>query len=77
MSSRCSTLHKHDLVSFYFDIATIEYNGLRGYHSLEAAAMADVTLLSEGRHPPGNIYSLMKSELRLYSSYLSSGIDMN
>lgn len=39
--------------------------------------MADVTRLSEGRHPPGNIYSFMKSELRLYSSYLSSGIDIN
>lgn len=39
--------------------------------------MADVTRLSEGKHPPGNIYSLIKSELRRYSSYLSSGIDMN
>lgn len=47
------------------------------YQNLEAVAMADVTLLSEGRQPPGNIYSLIKSELRLYSSYLSSGIDMN
>nr|GMD65607.1 hypothetical protein Iba_chr12cCG7000 [Ipomoea batatas] len=42
------------------------------YKSLEEAAMADVTLLREGRHPPGNIYSFMKSELCLYSSYLSS-----
>lgn len=47
------------------------------YQSLDAAAMADVTRLSEGKHPPGNIYSLIKSELRRYSSYLSSGIDMN
>lgn len=39
--------------------------------------MADVTLLREGRHPPGKMYSLMKSELLLYSSYRSSGIDMN
>jgi hypothetical protein len=39
--------------------------------------MADVILVNEGKHPPGNIYSLIKSELFLYSSYLSSGIDMN
>lgn len=41
---------------------------LYSYQSLEATAIADVTLLSEGRHPPGNIYSFMKSELCLYSS---------
>jgi hypothetical protein len=40
-------------------------------------AMADVILVNEGKHPPGKIYSLIKSELCLYSSYLSSGIDMN
>lgn len=39
--------------------------------------MADVILVNEGKHPPGKIYSLIKSELCLYSSYLSSGIDMN
>lgn len=38
------------------------------YHSLDAALMADVILVNEGRHPPGNMYSLIKSELRLYSS---------
>lgn len=52
-------------------------NSLDSYHSLDEAAMADVTLLSEGKHPPGNIYSFIKSELRLYSSYRSSGIDIN
>ena len=29
--------------------------------------MADVTLLNEGMHAPGNIYSFTKSELRLCS----------
>ena len=47
------------------------------YHSLDEVAMADVILVNEGKHPPGKIYSLIKSELCLYSSYLSSGIDMN
>lgn len=50
---------------------------VKPYQSLDAAAMADVTLLNEGRHPPGKMYSLIKSELLLYSSYLSSGMDMN
>lgn len=50
---------------------------IRSYQSLELVAIADVTWLSEGRHPPGNMYSFMKSELCLYSLYLSSGIDMN
>ena len=40
----------------------------RLYHSLEEDAMAEVTLAKEGRHPPGNMYSFMKSELSLYSS---------
>jgi len=47
------------------------------YQSLDEAAIADVTWLKEGIHPPGKMYSFMKSELRLYSSYRSSGIDMN
>ena len=47
------------------------------YQSLDAADMADVIRASEGRQPPGKMYSLMKSELRLYSSYRSSGIEMN
>ena len=47
------------------------------YQSLDAVAMAVVTLLNEGKHPPGKMYSFIKSELLLYSSYLSSGIDMN
>jgi hypothetical protein len=38
------------------------------YQSLDAEAMADVIRLNEGRHPPGKIYSFIKSELRLYSS---------
>jgi len=29
--------------------------------------MAEVTLAKEGTHAPGNMYSLMKSELSLYS----------
>lgn len=53
------------------------YRMISANQSLDAAAIADVTLLKEGRHPPGKIYSLMKSELLLYSSYLSSGIDIN
>jgi len=47
------------------------------YHSLDAAAMADVTRLSAGKHPPGNIYSFMKSEFCMYSEYLTSGVEMN
>lgn len=47
------------------------------YQSLDEEAIADVILLNEGRHPPGKIYSLIKSELCLYSLYRSSGIDMN
>jgi len=47
------------------------------YQSLDAADMADVIRANEGRQPPGKMYSLMKSELRLYSSYRSSGIEMN
>jgi hypothetical protein len=39
--------------------------------------MAEVILLREGRQPPGKMYSFMKSELLLYSSYLSSGMDIN
>jgi hypothetical protein len=45
--------------------------------SLDAADMADVIRAKEGRQPPGKMYSLMKSELRLYSSYRSSGIEIN
>lgn len=37
----------------------------RSYQSLEEAAMADITLPNEGRHPPGNIYSFMKPVPRL------------
>lgn len=47
------------------------------YQRPDDATIADVTLLSEGKQPPGNMYSFIKSELRLYSSYLLSGIDMN
>eukprot|EP01018_Ginkgo_biloba_P030455 Gb_06584 [translate_table: standard] len=47
------------------------------HQNLDAAAMAEVVLLKEGTHAPGKIYSLMKSELLLYSLYLSSGIDEN
>lgn len=47
------------------------------YQSLDAADMADVIRAKEGRQPPGKMYSFMKSELLLYSSYRSSGIDMN
>ncbi|GFP83398.1 probable fatty acid methyltransferase [Phtheirospermum japonicum] len=45
--------------------------------SLDPAAMADITWLSDGTHPPGKIYSLMKPGLSLDSSYFSSAIDMN
>jgi len=38
------------------------------YHSLDAAAIADVTLLKEGMQQPGKIYSFINSELRLYAS---------
>ncbi|GJU00734.1 hypothetical protein Tco_1111072 [Tanacetum coccineum] len=37
--------------------------------SLNEAAMADVTVLREGKQL-GNMYSFIKSELRMYSSYL-------
>jgi hypothetical protein len=37
-------------------------------HSLEEEAMAEVTLAKEGRHPPGNMYSVMKPEVSLLSS---------
>lgn len=47
------------------------------YHNLEEVDMAEVILLKEGRQPPGKMYSFMKSELNLYSSYLSSGMDIN
>ena len=47
------------------------------YQSLDEEAMADVTLLREGRHPPGKIYSFINPELLLCSSYLSSGIELN
>ncbi|KAL3507577.1 hypothetical protein ACH5RR_032959 [Cinchona calisaya] len=47
------------------------------FESLDAAALADVTRLSEGKQPPGNMNSLMESELCRYSSYLSSGIYVN
>jgi hypothetical protein len=42
--------------------------------NVEPALMAEVRVLKEGRQPPGNMYSLIKSELLRYSSYLSSGI---
>jgi hypothetical protein len=45
--------------------------------SLDALDMADVIRVRDGRQPPGKIYSFMKSELLLYSSYRSSGIEMN
>ena len=35
------------------------------YQSRDDAAMADVNLVSEGTHSPGNMYSLMNPGLRL------------
>ena len=39
----------------------------RLYLNREEEAMAEITLAKEGRHPPGNMYSFMKSEFSLYS----------
>ena len=38
------------------------------YQNLDALVMAVVTLLKHGKHPPGNIYSFMNSELSRYAS---------
>jgi hypothetical protein len=46
------------------------------YQNVEPALMAEVRVLKEGTQPPGKMYSLIKSELLRYSSYLSSGIDI-
>jgi hypothetical protein len=45
--------------------------------SVDALDIAEVIRAREGRLPPGNIYSFIKSELLLYSLYLSFGIEIN
>lgn len=49
----------------------------QSYQSRDEVTIAEVIRFKEGKHPPGKIYSLIKSELLRYSSYLSSGIEMN
>jgi hypothetical protein len=46
------------------------------YQKEEPEAIAAVRVAKAGRQPPGKMYSLMKSELCRYASYLSSGIDI-
>ncbi len=52
-----------------------ELEGIGEYLKEEAMVMAEVRALSDGRQPPGKMYSETNPELVLFLSYISSGID--
>ena len=70
MFSKCSTLQLRTefLLNLERNKEKCNSKHVYIYLSLDAAAMADVTLLNEGTQIPGKIYSFINSELFLYSS---------